>query len=86
MLWDKSEFLMTFFNHVPGKVEFHPIKTSGHGNSNCLYHSASLLFVGNENFHLLLRLLTSIELFLHYLTTQGIHDNSYNVYNFIKGT
>ena len=48
---------------IPGKVEFDAIKTSGDGN--CLYHSASLILVGNEDLHLLLRLLTVIELFLH---------------------
>ena len=46
-----------------GKVEFDAIKTSGDGN--CLYRSASLILVGNEDLHLLLRLLTAIELFLH---------------------
>ena len=48
---------------IPGKVEFDAIKTSGDGN--CLYRSASLILVGNEDLHLLLRLLTAIELFLH---------------------
>ena len=48
---------------IPGKVEIDAIKTSGDGN--CLYHSASLILVGNEDLHLLLRLLTAIELFLH---------------------
>jgi len=48
---------------IPGKVEFNTIKTSGDGN--CLYRSASLILVGNEDLHLLLRLLTAIELFLH---------------------
>ena len=48
---------------IVGKVEFDAIKTSGDGN--CLYRSASLILVGNEDLHLLLRLLTGIELFLH---------------------
>ena len=48
---------------IVGKVEFDAIKTSGDGN--CLYRSASLILVGNEDLHLLLRLLTAIELFLH---------------------
>ena len=48
---------------IPGKVEFDAIKTSGDGN--CLYRSVSLILVGNKILHLLLRLLTAIELFLH---------------------
>ena len=48
---------------IPGKVEFDAIKTSGDGN--CLYRSASRILVGNEDLHLLLRLFTAIELFLH---------------------
>ena len=48
---------------IPGKDEFDAIKTSGDGN--CLYRSASLILVGNEDLHLLSRLLTAIELFLH---------------------
>jgi len=54
-----------FLSHskIPGKVEFDAIKTSGEGNY--LYRSASLIIVGNEDLHLLLRLLTAIELFLH---------------------
>ena len=49
---------------IVGKVEFDAIKTSGDGN--CLYRSASLILVESEkDLHLLLRLLTAIELFLH---------------------
>ena len=53
-----------FLSHskIPGKVEFDAIKTSDDGN--CLYRSASLILVGNEDLHLL-RLLTAIKLFLH---------------------
>ena len=45
---------------------------------------ASLILVGNKNVHLLLKLLTSIELFLHYLSMQDIHDNCYKVYHLIN--
>jgi len=48
---------------IPGKVEFDAIKTSGDGN--CLYRSASLILVRNEDLHFLLRLLTAIKLFLN---------------------
>ena len=46
-----------------GKDEFSAKKSVGDGNS--LYHSSSLILVGNEDLHLLLRLLTAIKLFLH---------------------
>lgn len=50
-------------SQIPVKAAFDAFKSSGDGN--CLYHSASLILVGNEDLHLLLRLLTAIELFLH---------------------
>ena len=35
------------------------------GDGNCLYHSISLILLGHKILHLLSRLLTTIELFLH---------------------
>ena len=58
----RHEIFFTTFE-IAGKVEFHAIKTSVDGN--CLYRSPSLILVGNKDLHLLLRLFTTIELFLH---------------------
>jgi len=48
---------------ITGAASFDARVTTGNGN--CLYRSASLILVGNQVLHLLLRLLTAIELFLH---------------------
>jgi len=48
---------------ITGAASFYARLTTGNGN--CLYRSASLILVGNQDLHLLLRLLTAIKLFLH---------------------
>ena len=40
-----------------------PLKATGNGN--CLFNSASILLIGDESLHGVLRLLTAAEIFLH---------------------
>lgn len=61
--WISNHIILTKCLEIQDKSELDANKNTGDGN--CLYRSISLVLVGHENFHLLLRLLTAIELFSH---------------------
>ena len=58
-----SDDILLSSGKITGAATFDAKVTTA--DDNCLYRSASLILVGNQDLHLLLRLLTAIELFLH---------------------
>lgn len=50
---------------LPQDVPTNVIPLKATGNGNCFFNAASILLIGNESLHGVLRLLTAIEIFLH---------------------
>jgi hypothetical protein len=52
---------------VPQDISPNLVPLKSTGNGNCLFNSVSILLIGNESLHGVLRLLTAAEIFLHYI-------------------